>query len=242
VPIVLPEESVQRTATERRWDGYDAYLFDIDGTLLNCTDAVHYFAFCETLTKLAGKPMNLDGVVAHGNTDVGIMRDAFELAGVQDGDWRPRLGEARDAMCAFVEREKLGICAEPLPYVNEVLRHLAARGAALGVATGNLEGIGRIKLQHCGLLEHFQFGGYSDQFEYRTDVFRAALGKARAIAGEAARVCAVGDTPLDILAAKENGIDVIAVATGIYSIEELAAEDPTFCVSSMKALMEVRQS
>ncbi len=36
-------------AGARRWDAYDAYLFDIDGTLMNCTDAVHYFAFCEAL-------------------------------------------------------------------------------------------------------------------------------------------------------------------------------------------------
>ena len=28
-----------------RWDSADAFLFDIDGTLLNSRDAVHYFAF-----------------------------------------------------------------------------------------------------------------------------------------------------------------------------------------------------
>ena len=44
---------------QRAWDSYDAYLFDIDGTLLNCTDAVHYFAFCDTLTMLARRPLNL---------------------------------------------------------------------------------------------------------------------------------------------------------------------------------------
>jgi phosphoglycolate phosphatase len=55
----------------RAWDEFDAYLFDIDGTLINCRDAVHYFAFCESLTRIAGRPMNLDGVVAHGNTDAG---------------------------------------------------------------------------------------------------------------------------------------------------------------------------
>ena len=28
-----------------RWDAADAYLFDIDGTLLNSRDGVHYNAF-----------------------------------------------------------------------------------------------------------------------------------------------------------------------------------------------------
>ena len=47
------------------WDGYDAYLFDIDGTLLHCRDAVHYFAFCNALERVAGRRMTLEGVVAN---------------------------------------------------------------------------------------------------------------------------------------------------------------------------------
>ena len=226
----------QMTTPRRRWDAYDAYLIDIDGTLLNCTDAVHYFAFCDTLTMVAGRPLNLDGVIAHGNTDVGILRDAFKAADVPEDVWRPRLPEAKKNICAFVEREKHGLCATALPLVSEVLRHLKARGAVLGVATGNLEAIGRLKLQHCGLLEHFDFGGYSDHFEYRADVFRAALQQAHALAGDSAAVCVVGDTPSDIQAAKANGLDVIAVATGVYSLEALAAERPTFCVASLGEL------
>ena len=62
------------------WDAYDAYLFDIDGTLLNATDAVHYFAFCEALTLLAGRPINLDGVNAHGNVDNGNCETPWCLA------------------------------------------------------------------------------------------------------------------------------------------------------------------
>ena len=76
----------------REWDCFDAYLFDIDGTLLNCSDAVHYFAFCNTLSAIAGRPFTLEGVTAHGNTDVGILRDALALAGVDAAVWRPRLG------------------------------------------------------------------------------------------------------------------------------------------------------
>lgn len=224
------------TTPRRRWDEYDAYLVDIDGTLLNCTDAVHYFAFCDTLTMVAGRPLNLDGVIAHGNTDVGILRDAFKLAEVPEDVWRSRLPEAKKNMCAFVEREEHGLCATALPLVSEVLRHLKARGGVLGVATGNLEAIGRLKLQHCGLLEHFDFGGYSDHFEYRADVFRAALQQAHALAGDSAAVCVVGDTPSDIQAAKANGLDAIAVATGVYSLEALAAERPTFCVASLGEL------
>ena len=233
-----PTQQETSGTLSRAWDAYDAYLFDIDGTLMNATDAVHYFAFCEALETVAGRPMNLDGVVAHGNVDVGILRDAWALRGVPESAWRPRLDEVCDGMCRFVERRKAELRITVLPGVVDVLQHLLAKGATLGVATGNLAGIGRAKLEVAGLLGYFQFGGYSDAFEFRRDVFRGALGQARAIAGEGAAACVVGDTPEDVRSAQANGLEVIAVATGIYSWEQLRAEGPDLCLRSMAELLE----
>lgn len=225
-------------ATPLPWDGYDAYLFDIDGTLLNCSDAVHYFAFCNVLTELAGRPLNLDGVTAHGNTDTGILRDALRLAGVPDAQWRPQLPRVYQAMCAHVEANRADLQPHVLPHVREVLEHLSSNGAVLGVATGNLAGIGSLKLSRCGLLGFFDFFSYSDGLESRTEVFAASLERARELAGARARVGAVGDTPADIEAAKANGLDIIAVATGIYSQEQLLKHRPTLCVPSLAVLLK----
>ncbi len=222
---------------QREWDAYNAYLFDIDGTLLHCTDAVHYFAFCEALESLAGRPLNLDGVTAHGNTDMGILRDALKLADVPEERWRPRIDQIQAAMCQFVEERKGDIRVTVLPGAVAVLEHLHSCGAVLGVATGNLEKIGQVKLTRGGLLNHFDFGGYSDAYEFRRDVFRGALEKARVLAGVDASVCVLGDTPEDIRAARANELDVIAVATGIFSFEELAAEKPDWCLRSLEELL-----
>jgi phosphoglycolate phosphatase-like HAD superfamily hydrolase len=221
------------------WDCYDAYLFDIDGTLLHCTDAVHYFAFCDALTAITGFPMNLDGVVAHGNVDTGILRDALIRSGLPAHVWGPRLEEAREAMRRQVERNKADLRVEPTQHAAEMLQYLRAQGAKLGVATGNLEAIGRLKLSHCGLLHYFDFAGWSDDFEYRKDVFAHALKKSRDIAGPGARVCVVGDTPADVKAAHANGLDVIAVATGIYSHDQLTCEGPTWCINSFDDLLRM---
>ena len=223
----------------RAWDEYDAYLFDIDGTLMNCTDAVHYFAFCESLTRLAGQPLNLDGINVHGNTDVGILRDALERAGVPTERWRPQLAATREAMCRFVQERSQDLAITLLNGVVPVLEHLRSRGAKLGVATGNLEGIGRTKLQHAGLLQYFDFGAYSDAYEFRRDVFGNGADQARELAGPTAAICVLGDTPLDVQAARDNGLDVIAVATGIYSFTALQAEGPDRCLHSMRDLLQV---
>lgn len=230
-------EQPVRSTLPRPWDAFDAYLFDIDGTLINCRDAVHYFAFCAALKSLSGRDLNLDGVTAHGNTDIGILRDALALAGVPESRWRPLLTEACGALCAYVHAHRKEMCVEAIPGVREVLHHLRSRGAVLGIATGNLKGIGSLKLQSCGLLELFHFHAFSDEFEYRPDVYRDALARARSAAGEHACVCAVGDTPADIRAARDHRISVIAVATGIHPVPELAAEQPDLCVSSLRELV-----
>lgn len=220
----------------REWDSFDAYLFDIDGTLLECKDAVHYFAFCHVLSWIAGKPMTLDGVVAHGNTDTGILRDAFRLAGVAENLWRPLLPEIQRAMCDYVQSREWEICATTLPNVPQILEHLRSRGATLGVATGNFRTIGELKLNRAGLLPFFHFGGWSDGWETRSEVFCAAAEESRRFAGHDALICVIGDTPADVIAARHNGLHVITVATGMYSAADLLAESPELCIETLDGL------
>lgn len=230
----------QSARTRRAWDSYDAYLFDIDGTLLNCSDALHYFAFCDALQQIAGRPLNLDGVTTHGNTDIGILRDALRLANVADDQWRPRIAQIRACMCRFVQQRAAELCITVCPGVMEVLAHLRSRGALLGVATGNLEGIGRLKLDRAGLLDQFDFGGFSDLCEFRADVFRGALDRISPLLIEDARICVIGDTPEDIRAARAQKLDVIAVSTGIHSYEQLQSENPDWCLNSLQEVVKPR--
>ena len=221
----------------RAWDHFDGYLFDIDGTLLNCQDAVHYFAFCNALSTVAGRPLNLDGVVTHGNTDEGILRDAFALGGVEEAAWRPLIGQIRSQMGDEVEAHQNELRMDVLPGARHLLAHLKSKGAVLSTATGNLARIGDAKLSECGLLEYFDLGGYSDGHETRAEVFGAALTQLRRRLGSAATVCVFGDTPADVQAAHAHHLECVAVATGIFSREQLAAEKPELCLGSLAELL-----
>jgi phosphoglycolate phosphatase-like HAD superfamily hydrolase len=139
-------------------------------------------------------------------------------------------------MCALVAEHEHELCVQVMPQVRETLAALRARGALLGVATGNIEQIGSAKLRRAGLLEYFSVHAWSDAFEWRGDVFREAIRRSRMLAGNSAAICAVGDTPADIRAARENDLPIIAVATGIHSYEELAAERPDWCVRTLQEL------
>jgi phosphoglycolate phosphatase-like HAD superfamily hydrolase len=219
------------------WDEQDAYLFDIDGTLLRSRDRIHVNSFAHSVQRITGFEVTLEGIALQGNTDTGILREACVQAGVPPEILQSQTAAILEAMCDTVTEQRHAMELVRMPGVEDALRHLAGRGKLLGVATGNLEVIGWLKVDHAGLREWFRFGGFSDNFPVRSELIAHAAEKARMLAGPDARVCVVGDTPRDIEAAHANSLPVIAVATGRSSFEELLAHRPEACATSLADLL-----
>ena len=215
-----------------------AYLFDIDGTLLNTRDAIHYFAFRNTLKEIFGFDATIAGVPVHGNTDIGILRAVCRLQGVSDTDFGSHLPQIIQMMSAEVSARKDEIHADICPSIHELLAELQRRKKLIGIVTGNFEAIGWTKLEASGLRPYFAFGSFSDHTELRSDIFRNGLAEVARRLGPGARTYVVGDTPSDIRAAKEVGVPIISVATGIYPREELAALAPDACLSCCTELLD----
>ena len=224
------------------WDGQDAYLFDIDGTLLRSRDRVHFDSFAAGVHRVTGFEITLGGILLHGNTDTAILREACRQAGIPAQVMEARVDAILEAMRNSVAERRHELDLALMPGVEDVLRHLAQKGALLGVATGNLEAIGWIKIEKAGLREWFRFGGFSDHFPIRGELIAHAAWKAREMAGRDATVCVVGDTPRDIEAAHSNFLPVIAVATGRSSFDELLEAKPEACVSSLADLLATVKS
>jgi phosphoglycolate phosphatase-like HAD superfamily hydrolase len=219
------------------WDAQDAYLFDIDGTLLRSRDRIHFNSFAASVERVTGFEITLAGILLHGSTDTAILREACQQAGVPADVMEQRTEAILEAMRNVVADQRHELDLIRMPGVETVLDYLAGKGALLGVATGNLEAIGWIKIEEAGLREWFCFGGFSDHFSIRPDLIGHAARKAREMAGKEATVCVVGDTPRDIEAARANFLPVIAVATGNYSFDELQKLQPEACASSLADLL-----
>jgi phosphoglycolate phosphatase len=219
------------------WDGQDAYLFDIDGTLLRSRDRVHYDSVAMSVQRVTGFEITLAGVLIHGSTDTAILREAYRQAGLPPNVLEERYEAILEAMRNCVAERRHELDPILMPGVNEVLHHLAQKGALLGVASGNLEAIGWIKIERAGLRQWFRFGGFSDHFPVRAELIGQAANKARELAGKDAKICVVGDTPRDIEAARANFLSVVAVATGKYTFDELLEHQPEACVSSFADLL-----
>ena len=225
-----------------RWDEQGAYLFDIDGTLLRSRDRTHYDSFFDSVQSVLGHELTLDGVTLHGNTDPGILRDAFRLSNLEDTQWQPLLAEILEHMRTSVVAKRAQMDLIKMPGVDQMLAYLHGKGVALGVATGNLEAIGWLKVDVVGLRHWFTFGGFSDHFDVRSEMIANAIKEAHRVAGPEATVCVVGDTEFDVAAARANSLPTIAVATGNYSFDELMKARPEVCATSSQALLEYHQT
>jgi phosphoglycolate phosphatase len=218
--------SITEILDPHKWIDADAYLFDIDGTLLHATGRAHYHAFNTALRDIFGVDTTIDGVPWHGNTDIGILRAVLRREGIPDSVLDDHLAATVSLMCAEVERNRPLVRSEVCPSIPSLVGVLHSHGKLLGVASGNFSSIGWVKVEAAGLRDYFSFGSFSDQAESRAEIFCHAIAEARRRRGAAASVCVIGDTPADIQAAHANGIPVVAVATGIYSTTQLAEHQP----------------
>jgi phosphoglycolate phosphatase-like HAD superfamily hydrolase len=218
------------------WRGFDAYLFDIDGTLLNSLDGVHYEAYLGTMQELFGRRIGLEGMTLHGSTDPLILLASLERAGISREVGRAVLKQATERMCCEVERRSAEMRPELCVGIERLLDELKAAGKLLAVASGNVERIGWVKLKTAGIDGYFSFGSFSDRYEDRCAIFSWAADEARRRLGEKAKLCFMGDTPADVQAARACGVPVIAVATGVFPLLELAKEGPDLCIPTCQTL------
>lgn len=238
LPAALPHRVHQKPGFQ--WDQQSAYLFDIDGTLLRNRDRTHLESFHEGVRKVLDCTIPFDRVVMQGNTDPGILRDAFLLSPIPESRWQAAIAPILAEMEAYMVARHEQMQPVRLAGVEAMLTYLADRGALLGVGTGNLATIGWLKIEKTGLREWFSFGGFSDQFSARADMIANAARLACEQAGTVVTPCVVGDTVADIRAARANGLPTIAVASGQQTFEALMELEPEVCTSSLEALMDLR--
>jgi phosphoglycolate phosphatase-like HAD superfamily hydrolase len=219
------------------WMGADAYLFDIDGTLLVTRDGVHRNALHRAMREAYGVDTTIEGIAYHGKTDLGILRAALERAGISSDQFKANLPAALDIVRRDVSANAPRITPTVCSAIPEVLAELKAAGKLLGLASGNLESVGWLKIEAAGLRDFFSFGCFSDHHESRANIFRQAVQEARRRLGESARVCFIGDTPEDVKAARLANSKIVAVCTGIFGADDLACHEPDACVASCAELL-----
>lgn len=194
-------------------------LFDIDGTLLDTRGAGRR-SFARAIRHVFGGDDDLMDIVFAGATDL----DLFEKIALRKGRVATG-GERRDffgILPGLLRDELKGEAPHLHPGVIELLNDLSGRPQiTLGLVTGNIESCARIKLEACGIHQHFVLGAFGHEHADRREIARLARQRAEE-RGTFDHCALIGDTPSDVIAAREIGAISIAVATGGYSTGQLA--------------------
>jgi phosphoglycolate phosphatase len=200
------------------------FLFDVDKTLVDSHGAGGR-AMTAAFAQLFGIDDGFAGIGFAGRTDTAIFRDAVSVHSL-DGEFPTLLARFQQMYYTTLPRTLAEVQAHALPGVREVLDGLQTDpGAFLGLATGNFREAARLKLERFGLYDFFLTGGYADDSEDRAEIVAIAINRLAEASGERGprEVYVIGDTPLDIAAAKANGARSVAVATGFSTVDELTA-------------------
>ncbi|MBL8743573.1 MAG: HAD family hydrolase [Myxococcales bacterium] len=207
-------------------------LFDIDGTLLDCAGAGRR-SMISAFGAAYGRPDACDGFVFGGMTDRAIARQGLEAIG-QDAS--PRAIDALiDGYRGFLavelaKSEKLRVHDGALSLV-ELAR---SQGHAVGLGTGNVRAGARLKLEHAGIWDRFDFGGFGCDAEARPELLSIGRGRGRERLGTSETATwVIGDTPRDVEAAHAIGADCLAVTTGRFDAQALRAAGARHVVDSL---------
>lgn len=204
-------------------------LWDIDGTII-VSHGAGARAMEKALARRFGITVDLSKIDWAGRTDAWITGEVFRYVGLPD---TPQ--NSHDYLEAYLELLPQELADGPqgrvLPGVLELLETLHRhKDIAQGLLTGNLRRGAEYKLTHYKVWHYFEFGAFADDSPFRNDLGPHALRRAKerhAVEFPPDRTFIIGDTPHDIECGKVIGARTIGVATGRYSVAELAAHQPT---------------
>jgi phosphoglycolate phosphatase len=214
-------------------------LFDIDATLLTSSGAG------VTALEMGGKQafretFSVAGVDFAGRLDPLIIADLLRANGLERSAGNAaalRDGYARNLPELLARPGSVSAC----PGVHPLLAALREdRSVTLGLLTGNFEPTGVMKLRAVKIEPTwFPIRVWGDESPHdppsRDHLPAVALSRqAKAIGkAEPRRTVVIGDTPHDVACAKANGCRSVAVATGHFSVDRLAACSPDLVVRDL---------
>lgn len=190
-------------------------LWDVDGTLVrNGKDAGNLYH--EAVELAVGSTIANRLPNTHGKTDGQILRETIAAHGLAD-DLHASASAHLDELSRL--RHESGNHRELCPGVHEALAATAARGWVNCLLTGNSASRSRYKVSGAGVdpqlfdWTHSWFGDVSPVRSELTLRARAELPNDTLVI--------IGDTPGDDIAATAAGLPFIAVATGVFTAQQL---------------------
>ena len=212
------------------------FLFDIDGTLLSPASLSRKL-LNEAITEITGFLPDLQYKDVAGCTDPSIVEKALGKAGISPTETSELLSRILDYYSEKTE-EVFPVSEKPFVYEDAVvfLDKVVASGSAVGLMTGNINRVAKVKLHRFNLWSTFPFGVFGDDVAEKSIMPRIAQERAWDFYRQAFRLehmIIVGDTSSDAYAAAENGSRSIIVCRKPEHRDEIISAEPGQIVDTL---------
>jgi len=212
-------------------------LFDFDGILFKAISNSHFDAMNYVFHHFYHTNASFDDIAHWGMTDKQIVIEILASHEVDRDVTRGKFDQAKKVMIDYFLKNAKAEEYKVLPGVKELLFSLKENEIPIGALTGNTEEIAWEKLRLSGIIDYFDFGAFGDTTEKRSEL--VAIAKERADKKfktdfPLESFVIIGDTPRDIICAREAKISVISSSTGNHPFEELKKFSPNLLVHSLE--------
>ena len=224
-------------------------LFDIDGTLLSfATNEKLHNRLCTAVNKTFNVNVKNEMIDINGKPDKRIMIELAGVAGISRSEVLNHLKQIYKNEIEYSKKNIKYYDARPAKGVVKLLQTLRKEKYPLGLITGNIKYLSKLKLEKTGLWKFFKTGAYGELSENRTDLVNKVIADSKKkfrTNFSKNNIFYFGDAPLDIIAGNGAGIKVIAVATGVVPITGLKKYKPAYLMKDMsdtKKIMKIIES
>lgn len=211
-------------------------LWDIDGTLLKISRQGAISLHLEVAKNL-GSSLSSIPFEASGMTDSDVIGRLLELSGLGRDFGMMEL--ALDQLDILSEKLENQTNFEILPGVSDMLARLRLNSWRNGVLTGNSMRRALSKINKSDLSSFFdsRFIFTCNPGESRQDIAIRVHKNLNKL--QITTVIIIGDTPADIEIARKVGFQVVAVASGKFSSDELGRYQPDLLINGLESSSEV---
>ena len=219
-------------------------LVDNDGTLLLPWHPVYKEALVYGLIQCFGLRLDVDTIINPsyaGMIDNQILVQILTDNGFDRDESIEALPDLTETIGNYFQKnhEKVHVSNGDhfrLPGALGLLKSLS-KTQHVGILTGNIKKISDCRLEKAGILKYVTEGAYGDMALTRAELVpvakkRFSIKLKRNVKFQ--EFVIIGDTVKDILCARENNIQVVAISTGGSTKEELASANPDLLIESFE--------
>ena len=206
-------------------------LFDLDGTLIDSTEAI-LESFCVAFEKFGAKAPQGEEIKKHiGHT----LEDIFRRLGVEEA-------KVDEYVLAYKMHYQTIHCKKTvlIDGAYDAVKE-ASSFATLGVVTTKTGKYSKELLEYFALMHYFDMLVGREHVKYPKPHAEPILKALERLEHDKEQTWMIGDTKMDILSAKSAGIRSIAVTSGYGSLETLKECTNTICHNVLSAISLIKE-